>query len=165
MPYATHADVEARAGRARTMFEVNDAPSTSEITQFIVDVGEELDAHLAAAGVALPVSDTTALGALKSVVADGATWLALAGCINSDASEKAVNRPMSEAKARYLSALKDIDKGQHSVLGLLVTAAEGGVGAASDFWTENPTYDLTAVTERLTRSPSVVPPFRKGMGL
>lgn len=166
MAYAELTDVKARAGRARSMFGVNDAPGDAEIVQFIVDVGEELDSHLAAAGVVLPVDDDTALGALKGIVADGATWLALAGCINSKAAEDAVRRPMEEAKARYLAALKDIDSGAHSVLSLLVQVEGGGTaGDASDFWTENPQFDLTAVTRSLSRSKSVTPPFRKGMSL
>lgn len=143
MPYAEVADVRARAGVVAPAFNGPNL-GDAELQRFIDDAASQIDAAVAALGIALPIVDTVVTGALRELNACGALCAAIpakfpAGEQNDQVAtlykrcygvwDGAMN-PMSGSIVNgTLVAIKVLLSGQPTL-------------GASDFWSRNADYGL-----------------------
>lgn len=163
MAYATLDDVLARMGRVRSVVGQAQAPDEAEIEQFLEDTAGEIDARLTALGLEAPTTDPVAVGALRSINADGALILTLDGAFPNAQVDQAAGRLLERADARWKAAMTLLEKGELAAIVALISAGGTAATAANDFWSENPLYDLTRAVDRWAKSESVLPGIEKGM--
>lgn len=165
MAYAITADVLARAGELAAAFTSTSHPNLDEIDGFCVAESAMIDTLLASRGITTPV-DGDAAEVFRAVAADGALLIALpARFPGGESPNPAVQRLIDVTLARYTSAWKSLGDGTNPTLvGLSETS--GSETGASDFWTEEPDYNLygsSSVRSAVAESPYIQPYLARGM--
>lgn len=160
--YASVPDVLARAGVLRGVFDQGDAPSTAEIDRFIEDASSMVDTKVLTLGGSVPLADPTVLGALRPMVADAATALALQSAFPGGNRPADAQDLIDSLKERADEAWKNLLTGDSPIVQVIVAADADSLGASS-FWTDEPNYGLNlAPTVRLGLNPYLQPGFERG---
>lgn len=163
MAYADAGDVKARAGRLQAAWGAATTPSDTQLDGFCTDVAAEIDALLTGRGLTAPATGGAA-AALKGLNADGALVLALEATFPDEDGPGSAKGILQAARARAAAGMQALAEGRHPAARLL--EASGDAPAASDFWSDEPTYgqDVTAA-ERAALNPYLQPEFERGMRL
>ena len=159
--YAEVEDVQSRAGWLREAWGQNTKPSLGEIEGFLRDTAGEINGALAAGGFdADDLADATR-GALLSLNADGALLLALYATYPGESGPTEAGRLLDAVRARWEAGLKALAEGKH--IAILIEEELSGGEAASDFWTENPSYPEGFTTTTPVRDDVMGPQVYRGM--
>ncbi len=163
MAYADAGDVKARAGRLQAAWGSSTTPSDTDLAGFLTDTAAEIDAVLAGRGLAAPATGGAA-AALLGLNADAALVLALEATFPDEEGPGSAKGILAAARARAAAGMQALAEGTHPATRLLEAAADAP--AASDFWSDEPTYgqDVTAA-ERLALNPYLQPEFERGQAL
>lgn len=137
MAYAGVGELRGRAGRLASAWDDDSTPSVNDLGAYVDQIQGEVDAALAAHGIAVPLTSATALLAAKKLVLDGALVLALEATFPNGGPPGA-DAMLTGARSRYLDADGTV---RVEPLVALVTSESGGEegggggsGAASDTW-------------------------------
>jgi hypothetical protein len=165
MGYADVGDVKGRAGRLASAWDDQTQPSTGDIERFLQDAAGEIDAALAARGLATPLTDERARAALRGWNADAALLVALDGTWPGGTGGADVDALRTTIKERLTGYWAALASGDLPALALLLVEAEGGAGNARSFWTDETSYGRYPFgePEAWTLSPSLLPGVKRGM--
>lgn len=166
--YAEFADVQARAGRFASAFEVaGQHPNVADVEQLLDDVGSEIDIALRARGYSPTALDTTVKRALADVAAYGALARALRGVQGEELDDLrkyaqavwggAMGDPTSNSTAGRRGS---ISLGTFPAIAAL-EAGEAGAGGqtAGSFWDDEPAFGTRAqVAAELAATPAELAP-------
>lgn len=108
--YGTSADALALLPTFGTLSTAT-VPTAAQATAYVTTVSQEVDLHLTAVGVDLPVTDTSAIAMLTTVTAYGVAALLLKARFPGDAGPGSDAGGAGFFDARYQAALKLIDGG------------------------------------------------------
>lgn len=154
MAYAEVADVRARAGVLSPAFNQGFV-AEAEIERFLDDAAGEIDARVATAGFATPLTDVVATNALRALNADGALVVAIAAKWpdGNDGAKTLLER----ASKRWEAGLEALASGEATVLEYLSSLVSSP--GSTDFWTENPGYGRVGdpSVDPLTTNPYLAP--------
>lgn len=141
MAYAARSDVLARAGKFASAWSATTSPSLTDIDGFITDIAAVLNVAIAQHGITTPVTDPTAVAALKGINADGALLLALEPTFPGDTGPSAAQDFIERIETRYTAALDAIEGEDSDIIDILIGHTEATVGADS-LWTSTDAGDV-----------------------
>lgn len=152
MAYADLGDVKARAGALARAWSPASEPSDSDITDFLQQTADEIDALLTARGYTPPAAGTAAAKALLGINADAALVLALEATYPEGAGLASASTQIEEARARVTAASKAIVDGTFPAVALLESS--GSAPSASSFWQEEgDTFGVTSTADARDTNP------------
>ncbi len=133
MAYCTVDDIESRLSQWLLGDNLSEdtRPTRQDVEGFIADIAAELDAIIAGHGLSVPVTNATAVAALKGYNATGAASVAANAMFpgQAGADDKAYG---AELWGQYKDALKRLEDPKHAIIALLQEAA-GSSGPESNY--------------------------------
>jgi predicted RNase H-like HicB family nuclease len=130
--YALLADVKARAGALSGSWDAATKPSDGDITGFLGNISDEINAIIAARGLSLPVAGSAAALALAGMNTDGALILALEATFPEGSGPSSAGKTLDDARDRYKESYDQLVAGTLPALALLESGASAP--SASSFW-------------------------------
>jgi hypothetical protein len=135
--YAGVQHVRAAAGDISALWRDDTRPGEADLETFLDDGSALVDVALAGRGVVVPVTDATALGALRPVVVDYALVKALDATFKGSASDD-VAAIRADAQGRWDAWIQSILDEQNPVVQVLNLGQAASLG--SSFWIDEPDY-------------------------
>ncbi|MFA5801533.1 MAG: hypothetical protein WC911_03560 [Thermoleophilia bacterium] len=140
MGYCDITDIESRLSQwlSGNNLSEDTRPTRIDVEGFITDIAAELDAIIAGHNLTVPVTNTTAVAALKGYNATGASAIAANAMFPGQvgANDKAYG---AELEKSYQTALKRLEAPQHPII-MLLKEATSSTGPESNY-TRDPDAD------------------------
>jgi hypothetical protein len=151
VPYATVADVLARAGKVAPAWTATSTPGLSDVDLFISRRASEIDATLLGLGYAAPLSGVPG-DALVSLNAAGALLLLLSGTFPNKEGPAAAASLLDEVRTEWRQGMDALRAGTHpSTMAAEQQASETGSSpSADDYWSANGVEDELVIERGMT---------------
>lgn len=137
MAYADVQHVRAAAGKISALWRDDTHPGEADLETFLDDGSALVDVALAGRGVSTPVTDATAIAALRPVVTDYALVKALDATFQGSASADVADL-RADALGRWDAWLQSISDEQNPIVEVLNLGSDVALG--SSFWIDEPDY-------------------------
>jgi hypothetical protein len=142
--YAGTQHVRAAAGNVGALWRDDTHPGEADLETFLDDGSALVDVALSGRGVAVPISNASAVAALRPVVVDYALVRALDATFQGGSPSDDVAKMRDGAQTRWDAWLASVADESNSVVDVLLLDVDAGL--ASSLWSDEPDYGLAAST-------------------